>query len=112
MAPSVIEDIVADPERYLTPHGDQRELSVMFLDVRRFSTITEKMAPAEVIGLLDALDRVNVGFRAKGLPEVSIGIGINTGLCSVGNMGSTRRLSYSCVGDPVNLASRLEGLTK
>ena len=47
-----------------------------------------------------------------GLPDINIGVGINTGECSVGNMGSLKRLAYSCVGDSVNLASRLEGQTK
>ncbi|MEL6265499.1 MAG: adenylate/guanylate cyclase domain-containing protein, partial [Pseudomonadota bacterium] len=149
VSPDVIDDIVADPAKHLTPFGDQRELSVMFLDVRGFSTLTEKMAPQEVIrfindlltpltdvilenegtvdkymgdaimafwnaprltedkerkavatalAALDALEDVNAAFARRGVPKVGIAIGINTGLCSVGNMGSTRRLSYSCVG--------------
>ena len=163
ISPEVIEDIVADPDRFLTPGGAQRTLTIMFLDVRSFSTITEKMPPQEVIQFLndlltpltdtiidhegtidkymgdaimafwnapretpdheikavramlalgDALAEVNRAFTARGLLAVEIGVGLNTGPCSVGNMGSNRRLAYSCVGDSVNLASRIEGQTK
>lgn len=163
VSPEVISDIIDDPDRYLTPGGAQRELSIMFLDVRRFSTITEKMEPQEVIAFINKLltpltdaiienegtidkymgdavmafwnapretttherkairamldfDKImadlNKEFQAMGLPDIDIGVGINTGECSVGNMGSLKRLAYSCVGDSVNLASRLEGQTK
>jgi adenylate cyclase len=163
VAPEVIQDIVDDPGRYLTPGGDQRVLSIMFLDVRRFSTITEKMEPQEVIAFINKLltpltdviienegtidkymgdavmafwnaprftegheakavrtilafdpimTELNAEFTAMGLPDIDIGVGVNTGECSVGNMGSLKRLAYSCVGDSVNLAARLEGQTK
>ncbi|MGF1552061.1 MAG: CHASE2 domain-containing protein [Paracoccaceae bacterium] len=163
VAPEVIEEIVADPERYLKPGGESRELAVMFVDMRGFSTKTEDMTPEEVISfvnelltpltdvvlenegtvdkymgdavmafwnapkfvddmdakavatalrLLDAAEAISADNLAAGRPDVRVAIGINTGPCSVGNMGSTRRLSYSCVGDPVNLASRLEGQTR
>lgn len=51
-------------------------------------------------------------FRARGWPEIQIGVGLNTGRMSVGNMGSKRRTAYTVMGDAVNLAARLEGLTR
>ena len=56
--------------------------------------------------------RLNPRFAAEGKPQVEFGVGLNTGPCSVGLMGSSRRLEYSCVGDTVNVASRLQDLTK
>ncbi len=56
--------------------------------------------------------RLNREFQAQGLPEVHIGIGLNSGLMNVGDMGSEYRLSYTVLGDSVNLGSRLESLTK
>ncbi len=163
MSPDVIEEIAEDPERYLTPGGDLRDLSIMFCDVRKFSTITEKMTPQQTILFInefltpltdvvirnsgtidkymgdcimafwnaprksplhmeqavlalfqfqDALKAINTRFRTLDFPEIDIGIGVNTGPCAVGAMGSKMRLDYSCIGDAVNLASRLEGITK
>ena len=59
-----------------------------------------------------ALPELNRQFAAHGWPEVKIGVGVNTGRMSVGNMGSEFRLSYTVMGDAVNLGSRLEGITK
>ena len=163
MSPEVIEEIADDPDRYLTPGGDLRPLSVMFCDVRKFSTITEKMTPQETILFInefltpltdvvlrnsgtidkymgdcimafwnaprksdlhmeqatlalfqfhDALKEINRNFVKLGFPEIDIGVGVNTGPCAVGAMGSKSRLDYSCIGDAVNLSSRLEGITK
>ncbi|MEM8791630.1 MAG: adenylate/guanylate cyclase domain-containing protein [Pseudomonadota bacterium] len=163
VSPDVIEDIIANPEDHLTPGGAQRELSILFLDVRGFSTITETMTPDEVISFINAilspltevilkhegtvdkymgdaimafwnapriteghqakatramleffpkLEEVNADLAARGFALAKIGVGINTGEVSVGNMGSKQRLAYSCVGDAVNLAARLESLTK
>ena len=51
-------------------------------------------------------------LEEKGLPRIDVGIGINTGTCIVGNMGSETRFDYSAIGDAVNLAARLEGQTR
>ena len=163
MSPDVIEEIADDPDRYLTPGGDLRDLSIMFCDVRKFSTITESMTPQQTIlfinefltpltdvvirnsGTIDkymgdcimafwnapkksplhmeqatlalfqfrtALIEINAKFRSLDFPEIDIGVGVNTGPCAVGAMGSKMRLDYSCIGDAVNLSSRLEGITK
>jgi adenylate cyclase len=59
-----------------------------------------------------ALQTIRPEFEARGWEALDIGIGINTGRMVVGNFGSRRRLEYAVVGDPVNVAARLEGLTK
>ncbi len=58
------------------------------------------------------LERINEGFRARGLPEIKTGIGLHSGQVVAGNMGHSERMEYTVIGDPVNLASRLEGMTK
>jgi adenylate cyclase len=143
--------------------GESREMTVLFSDVRGFTTISEGLDPRQLTQLMNALltpmTRVihkNRGtidkymgdaimafwgapmndpqhahhalyaafdmmkelkimqdeFKAKGWPAVNIGIGLNTGVMNVGNMGSEFRVAYTVLGDAVNLGSRLEGLTK
>ncbi|MCU4653315.1 adenylate/guanylate cyclase domain-containing protein [Roseibacterium sp. SDUM158016] len=163
LPPSLIGRIEANPEAALTPGGAERELTVMFVDMRGFSTVTEGMPPDRVVALVNtylsavaealvdrgatidkfmgdavmafwnapiaAPDHVALGLEAiaaveqavsrataelaeTGLPAVRVGIGLNTGMAFVGLMGSRDRLSYTCIGDSVTLAARLEGLTR
>ncbi len=69
-------------------------------------------AVATALDMQAALPQLNRDFAERGWPEVKIGIGVNTGRMSVGNMGSEFRMSYTVMGDAVNLGSRLEGITK
>jgi len=64
------------------------------------------------LAMLDRLAELQSAWREKGKPALEIGVGINTGTASVGNMGSELRYGYTAIGDAVNLASRLEGLNK
>ena len=167
LSPDMVEKIADDPS-LLQLGGEERDLTVLFCDIRSFSKISEKLTPQQLITFLnnfltpmtdilmenkstidkyigdaimsfwnaplddpdhhanaargalrmiDTLEDMNKIFREDPenapLPvETSIGIGLNSGLCSVGNMGSSQRFAYSVLGDAVNLSSRLEGLTK
>lgn len=143
--------------------GEERNVTILFSDIRNFTGISEKLAPTQMLDLLNAyftkmsaiverhggvvdkyigdsimalfgaplthpqaadaamsaalemctaLDELNREFRSKGRPTLQIGVGINTDVVVAGNMGSQTRLNYTVIGDGVNLASRLEGLTK
>jgi adenylate cyclase len=168
LAPAVIEQLAEHPER-LTLGGELREMTLMFSDIRSFTTIAEGLdahgltsflnhyltpmtdaimshrgtvdkymadgimafwnAPLDdpahaehacrtALAMRSQLARLNDGWRAEaaaeGRPfrEVRAGIGLNTGECVVGNLGSDQRFDYSVLGDDANVASRLEGQTK
>jgi len=64
------------------------------------------------LGMQSELSKINERVKAKGWPDIRIGIGVNSGVMSVGDMGSKVRRAYTVMGDPVNLGSRLEGLTR
>ena len=78
----------------------------------------EPPLPAEIMAVEAALamqkevGRINATFSSRNWPHMQIGIGLSSGVMSVGNMGSKIRLAYTVMGDAVNLGSRLEGLTK
>ena len=160
--PELVDEMAKAPTQYSLA-AESRELTVLFSDVRGFTTISEGLSPSDLADLMNQfltpmtevihrsrgtidkymgdaimafwgaplndteharhaleaglamiakLDDINSQFRAKGWPEISIGVGLNTGLMNVGNMGSSFRMAYTVIGDAVNLGSRLEGLTK
>jgi adenylate cyclase len=162
VAPAVVDSILKDPAK-LTVGGEKRDLTILFSDIRGFTTFSEKMdakalssflndylgimteivfanegtldkyigdaimafwgAPLDqpkhaenacraAIQMMEALAKNKDRFRQQYGVEVDIGIGLNTGTVSVGNMGSANNFAYTVIGDHVNLASRLEGLTK
>lgn len=165
VAPAVLAEIEKNPER-LRLGGQEREVTVLFLDIRGFTTLSEKLSPTQVVEFLnrllgvctrdivaqggtidkyigdalmafwnapvdtprheykaclaclsirDSLQKLNdedaFGLR-ESLGPVSIGVGLNTGLACVGNMGSQDLFNYSVIGDVVNTASRIESMTK
>jgi adenylate cyclase len=71
-----------------------------------------EMAVKTSIECADETEKMKAEFKAKGLPDINIGSGVNTGECIVGNMGSSTRFDYSVIGDAVNLAARLEAQTR
>jgi len=71
-----------------------------------------KDAVRTALQMMDSLDEFNKEIKTEGIPEFGMGLGINTDTVVVGNMGSDQRFDYTCLGDGVNLASRLEGQSK
>ena len=169
ISPDLVEQLAQSPEK-LTLGGEQRELTVLFSDVRGFTAISESYkddpqgltflinrlftpltrdimerhgtidkymgdavmafwnapladphhelnACEAALAMLDSLETLNQQLQREAGDERSvlplrIGIGLNTGICVVGNFGSDMHFNYSVLGDTVNLASRLEGLSK
>jgi adenylate cyclase len=162
----VPRDLVAqmsrNPEKF-SMEGESRELTVLFADVRNFTSISESLSPKELsklmneymspmtsiiqkyMGTIDkyigdaimafwgaplqdlsharngilaglemqqAIALLRPQFIERGWPAIHIGVGINSGIMRVGNMGSQFRIAYTVMGDAVNLGSRLEGITK
>ncbi|MCK5802476.1 MAG: adenylate/guanylate cyclase domain-containing protein [Lentisphaeria bacterium] len=158
----VVAEMVRDPEK-LSLAGQEREVTIMFSDIRGFTGISELFTAVELAAFLneyltemtdivldlggtvdkfigdavmafwgapldnpeharfgidcalrmqERLVELRADWEARGLPPIRIGVGLNTGLVSVGNMGSRDRFDYTVMGDNVNLSSRLEGLTK
>ena len=71
-----------------------------------------KMSVKTALEMMESLDEFNREIEPEGIPAFGMGLGINTGIVVVGNMGSIQRFDYTCLGDSVNLASRLEGQSK
>ena len=164
LSPDLVAKLVKDPS-LLRLGGEEQDLSIMFTDVRGFTSISEhygrdvqgltkimnrymtamtkkilendgtldkyigdaqmafwnapldntkhcKDAVKAALEMLGNLKEFNDEITKEGTPAFGMGIGINTGVVVVGNMGSEQRFDYTCLGDAVNLASRLEGQSK
>lgn len=160
--PELVDEMAKDPGAY-SLEGSSRDLTVLFSDVRGFTTISEGLDPRQLTQLMNEfltpmthvihhhrgtidkymgdaimafwgapvpdpdharnallaamemitkLESLQDHFKSRGWPPIKVGVGLNTGDMTVGNMGSEFRLAYTIMGDAVNLGSRLESLTK
>lgn len=160
---TVVRNVVRGDARATRLHVSRREVTIMFSDIKDFTTISEKLSQRDLLfvltrylsvmtrivelfdgvvaeilgdGLLvywntpdevedhaargcaaalaqqQAMDLLNEEFQRLALPQLAIRIGLHTGVVLSGNIGSEMKMKFGCMGDPVNLASRLEGLCK
>ncbi len=160
--PELVDEMSDNPDM-VSFEAENRELTVLFSDVRGFTTLSESLSPGDLsllmneyltamtklihenrgtidkymgdavmafwgapvhdeqharhametgLAMQERLKAVQDDFTARGWPEIRIGVGLNSGMMSVGDMGSEFRRAYTVLGDAVNLGSRLEGLTK
>ncbi|MGD9580011.1 MAG: adenylate/guanylate cyclase domain-containing protein [Vampirovibrionia bacterium] len=164
LAPQVLTEVLSDPSK-VKMGGNRKNITILFSDIRGFTTISENNTPEGVVeflneyleamveevlktdgtvdkfigdavmafwgapverenhaelavrcslGMLEALESIKKRWKEQGrdIPDINIGIGLNTGDAIVGHVGSSKLKSYTVIGDSVNLASRLEGLNK
>jgi adenylate cyclase len=161
MTQAVVDQIMGREDELL--FGAACQASVLFADIRNFTTLAEKLPPRDTVDMLNTiftelfeavaandgvLDKfigdaimavygaplssgrdpanavesavamigmiggINASWKARGFPEIRLGVGIGSGEVVAGTIGSPKRMDYTVIGDSVNLASRLEGITK
>lgn len=158
LAPSMVEKLMDNPQS-LVLGGENKELTLLFADIRGFTTLSEKLGANELTEFLNnyltpmtdvlmergatidkymgdgimafwnapldvadhrrracesvlAMQAALVDFNREFGTDIAVGVGLNSGICCVGNLGSRQRFDYSAIGDPVNVAARIEGMTK